>query len=141
MLTFKLTRNFLPILELHINLFWSQSKPKSNFLSDWVFVDEFGRWIQNHSSETTWQTFFQNISSYIEALRAFIWKSVKSLNQIFWPIGYWKKAVKCHICLRNGKPFLWKSEAIFETFQKFYSEIGFSHNYVENYLEGLNRIF
>ena len=68
-------------------------------------------------------------------------KFVKSLNQIFWIIDYWFKALERQICSTNAKPFFWDSETNLWTVQKLSPNLGVSYKFVLKSVKSLNRIF
>ena len=47
----------------------------------------------------------QTLSAYMNVSHKLVLKSVKSVNQIFWVIEYWFKALEYQVLLTNRKPF------------------------------------
>ena len=80
-------------------------------------------------SETNFGT-LQKVSPYTGGSHKFISKSPQDINQIFWVIKYWFKALECQIWTTNTKPFFWVSEAKLETLQEFSSSIGVSYKFL-----------
>ena len=78
---------------------------------------------QRTESETNLRTFLK-LSPYIGVSYKFVLKSVKSLNQIFWAMEYWCKALECQIWQTNTKLFFQESEAKLGTLQKLSPYIG-----------------
>ena len=81
----------------------------------------------------------QKLSPCIWISYNFVLKSVKNLNGIFWANEFWFKALKYQIWLGNKKPFIWESEASFETLQDFSPYISVSYKFVLKSLKNLNR--
>ena len=144
--SFKLPKNFLPILAFPLNL-KSVTGQKRIF---WVIEHCFKAlecpicstntkpffWESEANLKTLWK-----LSPYIGVSYRFAWKSPKSLNRTFWSMEYWFKALECQIWLMNTKPFFWKSETNLETLQNLFLHIGVSSEFVLKSVKGLNRIF
>ena len=61
-------------------------------------------------SETKLQT-LEKLSLYIGVSDEFAFKTLNTLNRIFWPMEYWFKALECQISLTNTKLCFWESKA------------------------------
>ena len=108
----KLSKNFLPILELPISLFRSVSKAEIQSSGPCNIGSRLGNaifgWrIQNHffwGNRTNLET-LQKFSPYIGVSYNFVLKCVKGRNRIFWVIEYWYKALEWQIWSTNRKLF------------------------------------
>ena len=67
------------------------------------------------------------LSPYIGVSYKFLLQSIKGLNQIFWVIEYWFKALECQIWWKNTNLFFWESEANLGTVEKLppYTEVSY----------------
>ena len=83
----------------------------------------------------------QNLFLYIGVSYEFVLKSVKGVNRIFGVTEYWFKALQYQIWSTNTKPFLWESEAKFETLLKLSPCIRVSDKFVWKSVKTLNRTF
>ena len=131
----KLFKNFLPILELFINLFSILSKAWIES-SKWLNIGtrlknvKFGQQTKKQffcKSEANFEI-FQKRFPYIGVYYKYVLKSVKSLNRILWVMEYWFKVLQCKIWSTNTKPFFWESEAGFETLRRFSLHVEVSIN-------------
>ena len=68
-------------------------------------------------------------------------KSIKSLNQIFWVMEYWFKALECQICSTNTKSFFWERETNLGTLQKHFPYIGVTYKFDLKSVKTLNPVF
>ena len=83
----------------------------------------------------------QKLFPYIWVSYNFLWKSINSINRIFWATEYWLNCLKCQIWLVNIETFFWKKEADVETLQKLSPYILASYKFVLLSVNSLNRIF
>ena len=79
--------------------------------------------------------------SYIGFSYKFVWKSVKSLNGIFWAIESCYKILECQIWQTNINFFSWGNKSKLETLKNLSPYIGVSFKCVCKSVESLNRIF
>ena len=81
------------------------------------------------------------LSPYIRVFYKLVLKFGKNLNQMFWAMEYWFKALKCQIWLTNTKPFFCENEANLETVHKLSRSIWVSYKFVLKSVKSLNRSF
>ena len=99
--------------------------------------------MQNHFSGKMRQLLKHSdeLSPYIWVSYKFVLKSVNSLNQIFWAMEYWSKALKCQIWLTTTKQVFWESEVNIESSPKLSPYSWASYKFVLKSVNSLNQIF
>ena len=81
------------------------------------------------------------LSLHIGFIYIFVWKSVKSLNQIFRAIEYCYKTLQCQIWLTNTNLFSRGNKSKLETHKNQSPYIGVSFKFLSKSVKTLNRIF
>ena len=81
------------------------------------------------------------LSHYIRFSYKFVWKSVKTLNGIFWSIEYCYKTLESQVWLTNTNLFSWGNKSKLETLKNVSPYIGVSFKFVSKSVNSLNRFF
>ena len=98
-------------------------------------------WAMNNNSRLYNSKFGQWIQNYFSGKARQAWNFVKYLNQTFWAIECWYKALKCKVGSTNTIPIFRKSEANLQTFWRLSINIGLSYKLLLKSPKNLNQMF